>query len=90
MGTRRHPRGSPLYTRWALEWRGDDPRLSQFLRATNYDKLSEYGLRGILVVIRRSGPRGYARKPGKQAKLITPAQEKALLGYVATKMSQRC
>jgi hypothetical protein len=44
MGTRRHPRGSPLYTRWALEWRGDDPRLSQFLRATNYDKLSGLSL----------------------------------------------
>ena len=41
MGTRRHPRGSPLSTRWAREWRGDDPRLSQFLRATNSDKLSE-------------------------------------------------
>src|SRR5438270_6192073 len=41
MGTRRHPRGSPLYTRWTLKWRGDDQSLSQFLRATNYDKLSE-------------------------------------------------
>src|SRR5262245_13292734 len=50
MGTRRHPRGSPLYTRWALEWRGDDPRLSQFLRATNHDTLSEEPLHCLSAV----------------------------------------
>ena len=41
MGTRRYPRCSPLDTRWTLKWRGDAQRLSQFLRTTNYEKLSE-------------------------------------------------
>jgi hypothetical protein len=44
MGTSRHPRCSPLCTRWALKWRGDGQLIGQCLRATKYDKLSGPGL----------------------------------------------
>jgi SAM-dependent methyltransferase len=40
MGTRRSRGGSPLCRRWALQRRGDTQRLSQILRATQWDKLS--------------------------------------------------
>src|SRR5439155_6880033 len=36
-----NPRCSPLCTRWALKWGGDAQLLGQYLRATNYDKLSD-------------------------------------------------
>jgi len=41
MGTRRPRRGSRLCRRWALQRRGDTPRLHQILRATKGDKLSD-------------------------------------------------
>ena len=40
MGTRRSRGGSPLCRRWALQRREDTQRLSQILRATQWDKLS--------------------------------------------------
>src|SRR5262249_25199717 len=41
MGTSRHRRGSPIYTRWALKWRGDGQLIGQCFWATKCDKLSE-------------------------------------------------
>src|SRR5207302_10889523 len=43
MGTRSPRRDSRLCRRWALKWREDGQLLSQCLRATNCDKLSENG-----------------------------------------------
>ncbi len=42
MRKRKYRRGSPLCTRWALKQRGDAQLFSQFLRATNCDKLSVF------------------------------------------------
>src|SRR6266536_1198848 len=51
MGTSRHPRCSPLRTRWALQWRGDGPLLGQCLRATKYDKLRDQNINPAVVAV---------------------------------------
>jgi len=39
MSTRSHRRGSRRCERWALQRRGETPRLSQILRATKYEQI---------------------------------------------------
>src|SRR5215831_16331947 len=63
MGTRRYPRCSPLDTRWTLKWRGDDQRLSQCLRATKCDKLSERDSGGGGLHMGRLAPRTSSAAP---------------------------